>query len=208
MKRLETEGLEIVARLMAVSARTAPKTGGADLIHTRILTNGEKDAVVAAMREIGERKALRRSRKDRAESVIRDWSSDAKSIEDSNLLFLVGIQGKKAAHLDCGGCGFTSCAEMTAAVPMPRGKADFSGPFCMFRIMDLSLAVGSAAGTAMTHNVDNRIMQKAGVAALELGTLQPCDLILGIPLSATGKNIFFDRPDKLAALKTLRERPQ
>lgn len=203
MKEMEKEGVEIAARLMAVSARTAPKTGGADWIHTCILTGQKKDAVAAAMREIGERKALRRSRKQRAEAVKKDWSSDAKSVETSDLLFLVGVQGKKTANLDCGGCGFASCAEMVGATLEAPESVDFSGPFCMFRVMDLSLAVGSAAGTAMDHNVDNRIMQKAGVAALMLGILDPCDLILGIPLSASGKNIFFDRPDKLAAWNAL-----
>jgi uncharacterized ferredoxin-like protein len=79
-----------------------------------------------------------------------------------------------------------------------------SGPYCIFKVMDLSIAVGSAAKTAMEHNVDNRLMYKAGVAALRLGILKPCDLIIGIPLSATGKNIYFDRPDKLEAWKIIK----
>ena len=87
--------------------------------------------------------------------------------------------------------------------PLPKDGSDFPGPFCIFRIMDLSIAAGSAAKTAMEHNVDNRMMQKVGAAALKLGLLAPCDLILGLPLSATGKNIYFDRLDKLEARKTL-----
>jgi len=87
--------------------------------------------------------------------------------------------------------------------PLSRDESDFPGPFCMFRIIDLSIAAGSAVKTAMDHNVDNRIMQKIGVAALKLGLLNPCNLILGIPLAATGKNIFFDRPEKLEAWKIL-----
>jgi uncharacterized ferredoxin-like protein len=47
------------------------------------------------------------------------------------------------------------------------------------------------------------MMQKVGAAALKLGLLKPCDLIIGIPLSATGKNIFFDRPEKLDAWRII-----
>jgi uncharacterized ferredoxin-like protein len=70
--------------------------------------------------------------------------------------------------------------------------------------MDFSIASTSAVKTAMEHNVDNRMMYKAGVAALKLGILNPCDLIIGIPLSATGKNIYFDRADKLDAWRIIK----
>jgi hypothetical protein len=50
----------------------------------------------------------------------------------------------------------------------------------------------SAVKTASIHNVDNRIMYTIGVAAKKLGLLD-ADVILGIPLSATSKNIYFDR---------------
>ena len=62
--------------------------------------------------------------------------------------------------------------------------------------MDLGIAVGSAVKTASILNVDNRIMFSVGVAALELGILKNSDIALGIPLSAYGKNIYFDRKPK------------
>ena len=58
---------------------------------------------------------------------------------------------------------------------------------------DLGIALGSAVKTAQIHNVDNRIFYSAGVAALSLGYLPDCTTAYGIPLSITGKNIFFDR---------------
>ncbi len=58
---------------------------------------------------------------------------------------------------------------------------------------DLGIAVGSAAKTAQIHNADNRILFTAGVAALSLHLLPDCTCAYGIPLSVTGKNIFFDR---------------
>jgi uncharacterized ferredoxin-like protein len=60
---------------------------------------------------------------------------------------------------------------------------------------DLGIAVGSAVKTAQIHNVDNRIMYSGGVAAHNLGLFsKECTVVYAIPLSATGKNIFFDRP--------------
>ncbi len=62
---------------------------------------------------------------------------------------------------------------------------------CM-TLVNLGIAVGSAVKTASILNVDNRIMISIGYAAKELGLID-ADYILGIPLSAKGKNIYFDR---------------
>jgi uncharacterized ferredoxin-like protein len=52
----------------------------------------------------------------------------------------------------------------------------------------------SAVSVAMDHRVDNRIMYSAGKAAIEAGLFGPeVKIAYGIPLSATGKNPFFDR---------------
>jgi uncharacterized ferredoxin-like protein len=46
----------------------------------------------------------------------------------------------------------------------------------------------------MDHRIDNRIMYSVGKAALDLGLLgKEAVVAYGIPLSATGKNPFFDR---------------
>jgi uncharacterized ferredoxin-like protein len=41
-------------------------------------------------------------------------------------------------------------------------------------------------------NVDNRIMYRVGVVARELELID-ADFVMGIPLSVTGKSIYFDR---------------
>ncbi|MCL6650529.1 MAG: ferredoxin domain-containing protein [Chloroflexi bacterium] len=58
--------------------------------------------------------------------------------------------------------------------------------------MDLGIALGSAAKTASIFNADNRIMYRAGVAARRIGMMD-ADVVVGIPISATGKSIYFDR---------------
>ena len=60
------------------------------------------------------------------------------------------------------------------------------------KLIDLGIAIGSAVKVASMLNVDNRIMYSVGLAAMKMGLLK-ADEIQGIPLSITGKNIFFDR---------------
>jgi uncharacterized ferredoxin-like protein len=205
MTEICEEGVAIVAKLMAVAARTAPKTAGSDWVQIKLCTQEEKRNVADMMIKVAERKAkiVELDNKDRADAIIGDWKSDARVVGQANLMLLIGIQGRKVAKLNCGGCGFSDCAEMMKQKQLTLEKVDFPGPFCMFRMMDISIAAGSAVKIAMDLNVDNRLMQKVGIAALKLRLLHPCDLILGIPLSATGKNIFFDRADKLDAWKIL-----
>jgi uncharacterized ferredoxin-like protein len=56
----------------------------------------------------------------------------------------------------------------------------------------MGIALGSAVKTASILNADNRDMYRAGVVARRMG-LNEADFVLGIPLSATGESIYFDR---------------
>ena len=70
--------------------------------------------------------------------------------------------------------------------------SEFDGPQCAFRLMDMGIAIGSAVKTAGMMNVDNRIMYRAGVVARKMGLID-ADFVMGIPLSVTGKNIYYVR---------------
>jgi uncharacterized ferredoxin-like protein len=91
--------------------------------------------------------------------------------------------------LNCGACGHGGCVEFLKVEK--REGEDYRGPLCMFQAVDLGIALGSAVKVASDLNVDNRIMYTLGAAARKLGMLD-CDVIVGIPLSITGKNPFFD----------------
>jgi Uncharacterized protein containing a ferredoxin domain len=56
----------------------------------------------------------------------------------------------------------------------------------------MGIAIGSAVKTASLLNVDNRVMYWVGVVARQMGLID-ADVVMGIPLSATGKSIYFDR---------------
>ena len=109
-------------------------------------------------------------------------------------MLLIGLLPHDGIGLDCGSCGFDSCKEFNESKDARKGsaKTDFFGPNCVIRLLDLGIALGSAAKTAAELNVDNRIMYRIGVSAKRMG-LGESNIIHGIPLSATGKSIFFDR---------------
>ena len=56
----------------------------------------------------------------------------------------------------------------------------------------MGIALGSAVNTAILINIDNRIMYRAGAVARKMD-LVDWAFVMGIPLSVSGKNIFFDR---------------
>jgi len=61
------------------------------------------------------------------------------------------------------------------------------------KLVDLGIALGSAAKIASDLNVDNRVMRSIGETAENMKLLQ-ADYVVGIPISIKGKSIFFDRP--------------
>jgi uncharacterized ferredoxin-like protein len=108
---------------------------------------------------------------------------------------LIAVRGGRSIGLDCGGCGYEGCWEFDKA-RKKKGK-DFTGPTCVFKALDLGIALGSAAKTASMLDIDNRIMYRIGTAASGLKLLPQSTIIMGIPVSVRGKNIYFDRPAKV-----------
>ena len=73
-----------------------------------------------------------------------------------------------------------------------RQMVSSAAPTCAFKLLDFGIALGSAVKTASIMNADNRIMYRIGAVAYEM-KLMDSSVIMGIPLSSTGKSIFFDR---------------
>ena len=176
----EDEAILNAAKLMLVSARTAPKSGGEDDVLTAIVVGKEKDSIADEMEKLDE------------ERKIPGFRRDAANLRNSVAVLLMGVRGYESYQLDCGACGYQTCAEFDKAER--REGPDFLGPNCAFKILDLGVALGSAAKTAGLLNVDNRIMYRVGTAARRLNLLPGASIIMGIPVSAKSKNIYWDRP--------------
>jgi len=168
--------LRMVAELMAIAARTAPKSAGQDYVVIRILEGEEVKALAKEMYAYGQ------------QTGKRNFDRDGKNVADSDLVVLIGLKDAQPVKLDCSACGAESCN----ALLINSVEGEFRGPQCAFRLLDMGIALGSAVKMAGLLNADNRIMYRAGVVARKMGLID-ADYVMGIPLSATGKNIYFDR---------------
>ncbi len=168
----ELDGVRRVAELMCVAARTAPKARGHDQIVTAIVEDaGDRELIAQRMVEIGERAD--------AEFFIRD----AENLRNAPLAVILGTGTERLEIPGCSFCGHAGCVE-----------AEKAGTLCAYNAGDLGIAVGSAVSVAADHRVDNRIMYTIGNAVVEMGLLgEDISIAYGIPLSARGKNPFFDR---------------
>lgn len=173
---------EMVVNLMAASARTAPKAGGKDFLEIVVITKEDDLKRIAdAMKEYAP--------KSTNEAY---WLRDASNIENSQALLLVGLSKPVTAGYDCGGCGYPTCNEFAKNRQLNEKEMGYSGPQCVMRMMDIGVALSSAVKTASLLNVDNRVQQRVGAAAKAVGLIQG-EVVMGIPISITGKSIYFDR---------------
>ncbi|MHB1125584.1 MAG: ferredoxin domain-containing protein [Bacillota bacterium] len=168
-------GMRIIAEMMAIAARTAPKAAGRDFVALKVVEGETLARLADAMVRYGQ------------DTGKKNFDRDGENIRQSDALLLVGLEQSDPVGLNCGACGNERCADLER-----KTGSEFAGPLCAWRIVDLGIALGSAAKTASIFNADNRIMYRAGVVARQMGLMEG-ELVIGIPISATGKNIYFDR---------------
>lgn len=172
-EQLLTEGIMATAARMVTAAITAPKSKGINHLHALMIVGDELKRLSGRMAEIGHR------------TNQQFFLRDAENVNLSRAVVLLGSDVGAINLKYCGWCGLDNCAGRLASPGVP----------CTFNAIDLGIATGSAVSIAMDDRVDNRVMYTAGIAAIELGLFHPeVKLALGIPLSATHKNIYFDRP--------------
>lgn len=169
--------LTVVAELMEIAARTAPKARGDDYVVVRTLEGEPLRQLGQGMIDYG-----RRSGKG-------NFDRDGENVLASQAVVLIGLKDAAVCDLNCGACGAEAC------IAINTFDGELRGPQCAIRLLDLGIALGSAVKTAGMLNVDNRIMYRAGVVARQLGLID-ADVVMGVPLAATGKSIYFDRPIK------------
>ena len=170
---LEEKAALNTAAKMCAAARTAPKAHGKDTLHTLVLTGDEKELLTQKMEEVGMREMG---------AAMNTWHGrDAATVRRAQAVVLIGADQKYRGVPHCGFCGFQNCAGCKEA-----------GGTCAFVYTDLGIAVSSAAAVAASEMTDSRIMYSVGKAAAEMGYAENVTW-LGIPVSISGKNIFFDR---------------
>lgn len=170
-REIRHESVLQAVRQMMTAARTAPKGKGVDIIELAMVTDEEIKRLSDEMLIIAEEKGLK------------FFLRDADNILQAEAILLLGTR-QQLQGLNCGHCGFSTCADKPEVVP------------CALNSVDLGIAVGSACAMAADLRLDTRVMFSAGLAAQRLGMLGDCKCVMAIPVSASSKNPFFDRKPK------------
>ena len=158
-----------IAQKMLVAARTAPKGKGADIVECAVVDGDDLERLAQEMERIG------------TERGHRFFLRDAGNVRQSLCTLLVGTR-EQAQALDCGHCGFPTCASRADGVP------------CAINSVDVGIALGAACSKACDYRVDTRVLFSAGFAAQSPGMLgADARQVYAIPVSISSKSPFFDR---------------
>ena len=121
----EQNAVMTVADLMALAARTAPKGKGFDTLEIRVLPKKDVKKLAARLEKLGN------------ERGTGFFLRDAKNLAASDGCVLIGCRGGEAGGLNCGGCGYASCADFTKAWKRKANSATpFNGPNTRSRCVD------------------------------------------------------------------------
>jgi len=171
-KEILEDALKNIGCKMLLAAQTAPKARGIDNLYMKLIYDKEIVCISDKMKEIGKREE------------VNFFLRDADNILKAPVVLLIGTKINTVGLKKCGLCGFKNCEEKKKHAHTP----------CAYNTIDLGIAIGSAVSIAADNRVDNRVMYTIGQAAIEMKLLgDDVGIILGIPLSATAKNPFFDR---------------
>ena len=174
-KDMESRAVLDTAAKICAAARTAPKTRGMDGLVTCVLTGEDKSQLAAQMRKLAD------------ELDYAFFNRDADSVDASDAVVLFGMEEvRRGLDAGCQYCHFESCADCTE-----------KDGLCAWDAVDLGIAIGSAAASAADSRVDSRVMFSVGRSAMSLGLpMQDATLVLGVPVSISGKSPYFDRKPK------------
>ena len=132
-----------VARQMMTAARTAPKGKGIDIIEVALITDEDikllSDKMIAMVEEHGMKFFLR----------------DADNILSAECVVLIGTR-EQAQGLNCGHCGFATCAGRTEDVP------------CALNSIDVGIAIGSACASRYACRYPCHVLCRIGSTTPQL----------------------------------------
>ena len=130
-----------VARQMMTAARTAPKGKGVDVIETALVTGEDLKKLSEKMSAMAE------------ELGMKFFLRDAANVLQAECVVIIGTR-EQAQGLNCGHCGFPTCAGRSEGVP------------CALNTVDVGIAVGSACRYAGGYPGD--VLCRTGCTTNEL----------------------------------------
>jgi len=100
---------------------------------------------------------------------------------------------------DCGGCGFATCRESIANTQNRINETGgenwgwiMKGPSCIWRAMELGIAIDWATAAAHRNNVESRVAMVPATVFMRMGYLEGCNLACIVPLGPNKEHWYFD----------------
>ena len=204
------------ARQMLTAARTAPKARGVDIIEAILVEGDDLKLLAERMVEIGNNRNRPSFIRD-AGNVLQAECIVAIGTRYQSLGLNCGHCGfatcaerenfspnscdtteSESAHYCSPKLGELSLAtEGSVNSQLSTFNSQLFEVPCSLNSIDVGIAVGSACATAADLRLDTRVMYSIGVAVEQLGWIgEGIHLTMGIAVSASSKNPFFDRPTK------------
>jgi uncharacterized ferredoxin-like protein len=103
------------------------------------------------------------------------WLQEAALIERLDAVLLVGLKHGSPPMLDCGACGFATCAEFVEATRQrlaAHEEAFDGGPQCTLRSITLGIVIASTIEVAHLHGLDTHCNTRIAIAARKLGLIE------------------------------------
>lgn len=147
------DSIEMISNLMSISAKTAPKSMGESFLEIISLDKAEKEILTEEMFQMSD------------ELNDDSYGYEGEIIRDAAKVIIIGLKKHPTLDLDCRACGFKDCDDFAEH----RVEGIFEGPNCVFHLIDIGMAVGSAINTANRHDVRSKISLKGGLAAKNVG---------------------------------------
>ncbi len=169
------EGMDVIAELIAIAAKSSPSSLNESFTDISILDEAEKEMLVEEMYQMADEKE---------DETYTEVSED---IEQSEKVILIGLDDHHSIGLDCKACGYESCEILERS---DQKKDIFEGPNCLFKVMDIGTSLGYALQSANRNNVYASISIKGGLAAKNLG-LSTSRLCVAIQINTKSKEFSF-----------------
>ncbi len=210
------EQVVAVARQMLTAARTAPKARGVDIIEAILVEGDDLKILADTMVAIGNERNRPSFIRDagnvlQAECIVAIGTRyQSLGLNCGHCGFATCAEREKTFLNSCD----TTESEATQYCSPKLGELSlategyvnsqlsthnsqlFQVP-CSLNSIDVGIAIGSACATAADLRLDTRVMYSIGVAVEQLGWIgEEVHLTMGIAISASSKNPFFDRPTK------------
>jgi uncharacterized ferredoxin-like protein len=104
------------------------------------------------------------------------WLQEAALIERLDAVLFVGLKHGSEPMLDCGACGFATCAEFVEAtrrrLVVHEEAFDFGGPQCTLRGITLGIVIASTIEVARLHGLATHCDTHIAIAARKLGFIE------------------------------------